>query len=105
ATRTGSVLVVDEDYRRGGLSGEIAAILAEAGIRFSFARVTTDETLPYSRALEDRALPSVERILAAARRLTQGSGTGARGRSDVAFPPGPLKEGWWSRALETHRSP
>lgn len=72
-TRTGRVLVVDEDYRRGGLSGEIAAILAEAGIRFGFARVTTGETVPYSRELEDRALPSVERILAAAGRLADDS--------------------------------
>lgn len=33
AARTERVLVVDEDYRRGGLSGEVAATLAEAGVR------------------------------------------------------------------------
>ncbi len=63
--RTGRVVVVDEDYVRGGLSGEVAARLGEAGIAAQFARVTTEETIPYARHLEDEVLPSVARIMAA----------------------------------------
>ena len=69
ARHTGRVLVVDEDYTRGGLSGEVAALLAEEGVRASFARVTTGETIPYARALESEVLPNVARIAAAAHRL------------------------------------
>ncbi len=68
--RTGRLLAVDEDYERFGLTGELAAICAEAGVRFDFARVAmADVAIPYARRLEDRALPSVERITAAALRL------------------------------------
>jgi pyruvate/2-oxoglutarate/acetoin dehydrogenase E1 component len=67
--RTGRMLVVDEDYARFGLSGELAALTLEAGIRFSYARVCTEDTIPYARDQEDRALPNVERIVAAAREL------------------------------------
>ncbi len=69
ARATGHVLVVDEDYVRGGLSGEIAALIAEAGVSAAFARVATEGTIPYARPLEDRALPSTERIVIAAREL------------------------------------
>jgi pyruvate/2-oxoglutarate/acetoin dehydrogenase E1 component len=69
ARATGRVLVVDEDYTRGGLSGEIAARLGEAGVAAAYARVTTGETIPYARALEAEVLPNVPRILAAARCL------------------------------------
>ncbi len=70
ARATGRVVVVDEDYIRGGLSGEIAAVLAEAGVACGFARVATEATIPYARHLEDAALPNVERIVDAARRLS-----------------------------------
>lgn len=63
--RTGRVVVVDEDYGRGGLSGEIAARVAETGIGAQYARVTTETTIPYARHLEKEVLPSVERIVAA----------------------------------------
>lgn len=64
--KTGRLLVVDEDYREFGLSGEIAASVLEAGIAPRFARVCLEGTLPYARPLEARALPNVERIVAAA---------------------------------------
>jgi pyruvate dehydrogenase E1 component beta subunit len=64
--RTGRLLVVDEDYRECGLSGELAATVLEAGLAPSFARVCLEGTLPYARHLEARALPNVERISAAA---------------------------------------
>jgi pyruvate dehydrogenase E1 component beta subunit len=69
ARRTGRVLVVDEDYTRGGLSGEVAALLGEHGVGSAYARVTTEETIPYARALEDAVLPNVERIIVKARAL------------------------------------
>ena len=69
ARRTGRVLVVDEDYLGFGLSGEIAALMSEAGVTVRFARVATEGTIPYARHLEDQALPNVERITTAARSL------------------------------------
>lgn len=69
ATATGRVVVIDEDYIRGGLSGEIAAIIAEHRIDAGFARVAVDSTIPYARQLECAALPNTERILAASRAL------------------------------------
>ncbi len=69
ADRTGRVVVVDEDYRRGGLSGEIAAIMLEAGSGAAYARVTVEGVIPFAPHLEYKALPNVERIVAAVRRL------------------------------------
>lgn len=66
---TGHLLVIDEDYERFGLSGELAAIVMEAGIPAEYARVCTQTTIPYTRRLEDRVLPNVEDILIAARSL------------------------------------
>jgi pyruvate dehydrogenase E1 component beta subunit len=68
---TGRLLVVDEDYQGFGLSGELAAIVLEAGIRVHFARVCTQTTIPYARKLEDRVLPNTERIRQAAIRLLE----------------------------------
>lgn len=64
--RTGKLLVVDEDYREFGLSGELAAVVLEAGLSPRFGRVCVDDTIPYARDLELAALPNVERIKAAA---------------------------------------
>ena len=64
--RTGALLVVDEDYRECGLSGELAAVCAEAGLRFAYRRVATAGVIPYARHLEDGVLPSADRIVAAA---------------------------------------
>lgn len=71
ARHTGRLLVVDEDYLRYGLSGEIAAIVMEAGIPLRFARVGTETTIPFDREREAAALPNVARILEAARALMQ----------------------------------
>ncbi len=68
-SKTGRLLVVDEDYENFGLSGELAAIVLEAGVTFKYARVCTQGTIPYARDLEDQALPNVERITAAALQL------------------------------------
>lgn len=68
-SQTGRLLVVDEDYESFGLSGELAAIVSEAGIPFKFARVCTQTTIPYARHLEDATLPNVERICSAAQKI------------------------------------
>jgi len=67
--QTGRLLVVDEDYEGFGLSGELAAIVLEAGIQIKYARVCTQTTIPYARSLEDQTLPNAERIRAAVRQL------------------------------------
>jgi pyruvate dehydrogenase E1 component beta subunit len=67
--KTGKLVVVDEDYRECGLSGEVLAMVAETGATPAFRRVCLEDTLPYARNLEDAALPSVERIEQAIRDL------------------------------------
>lgn len=61
-SRTGRLLVVDEDYESFGLSGELAAVVLEADIPVKFSRVCTQTTIPYARSMEDEILPNVERI-------------------------------------------
>lgn len=70
-SRTGRLLVVDEDYEAFGMSGELAAVALEAGIAFRFARVCTRDTIPYARDLEDEALPNSGRIREAAVKLSR----------------------------------
>jgi pyruvate dehydrogenase E1 component beta subunit len=69
--RTQRLLVVDEDYEGFGLSGELAAVALEAGIKFKYARVCTQSTIPYARDLEDEILPNVRRIVDACRKLVE----------------------------------
>jgi pyruvate dehydrogenase E1 component beta subunit len=69
--RTGRMVVVDEDYREFGLSGELAAVVLEAGISFRFTRVCTEGTIPYARHMEDQVLPNVSRIVTSALQLME----------------------------------
>lgn len=69
ATRTGRVVVIDEDYVRAGLTGEIAAVLAESGTSARYARVAVEETIPFARHLEAEILPNANRIARAAKSL------------------------------------
>lgn len=64
--RTGRLVVVDEDYRECGLSGEIAATVMEAGQSPRFARVCLEGNLPFDRRREWAALPNAQRIVEAA---------------------------------------
>jgi len=68
-SKTGRLLTVDEDYRDFGLSGELAARVLENGLTVKYGRVCTEETIPYSRELEDQTLPNTNRIVAAALKL------------------------------------
>jgi pyruvate dehydrogenase E1 component beta subunit len=70
-SQTGRLIVVDEDYTHYGLSGELAAIVKEAGLSLRFARVCTDDTIPYARSLEDQTLPNAKNIVNAALRLME----------------------------------
>jgi pyruvate dehydrogenase E1 component beta subunit len=70
-SKTKRIIVVDEDYLQFGLSGEIAAILAEnLATKFQFRRVCTEKTIPFNRTLEDNILPNVDRILEVAKGFT-----------------------------------
>ena len=70
-TQTGRLLVVDEDYEGFGLSGELSAVVLEAGLSCRYTRVCTQTTIPYARHLEDQILPNRERICASVRQLMQ----------------------------------
>ena len=73
AEATRRVVVVDEDYLHGGLSGAISSLLLEEGVPIAFARVATESTIPFARALERDVLPNVDRIVTAARWLATAS--------------------------------
>jgi 2-oxoisovalerate dehydrogenase E1 component len=75
AAKTGRVLVLHEDTRRGGLGGELAAILGERAffhLDAPLVRVTAPDTpVPYSPPLEHDFLPKAEQVVEAARRLVE----------------------------------
>ncbi|MGB5101708.1 MAG: pyruvate dehydrogenase complex E1 component subunit beta [Steroidobacteraceae bacterium] len=71
--RTRRVVIVDEGWRTGGLSGEIAMRIVEQGfydLDAPIGRVCTEEVpIPYPKHLEDAALPNAARIVATVRRM------------------------------------
>jgi pyruvate/2-oxoglutarate/acetoin dehydrogenase E1 component len=71
--RTHRALIVDEGWRSGGISAELGMRIVEQAffeLDAPIARVCTAEVpIPYPKHLEDAALPSVPRIVAAARAL------------------------------------
>jgi len=67
--QSGRLLVVDEDYEGFGLSGELSAVVMEAGLTCKYARVCTQTTISYARHLEEQILPNSERICTAVRQL------------------------------------
>jgi len=69
--RTGRLLVVDEDYEGFGLSGELSAVILEAGLSCKYARVCTQTTIPYARHLEDQILPNRQRIYDGVKQILQ----------------------------------
>lgn len=75
-TRTHRAVVVDEGWRSGSISAEICTRIVEGAfyeLDAPVRRVCTEEVpLPYAKHLEDAALPSVPRIVAAARAVMAG---------------------------------
>jgi pyruvate dehydrogenase E1 component beta subunit len=71
--KTHRLLVVDEDYRSYGMSGELVATVAETALDYLDAPpkrlAVPDVPIPYSRPLEQYIQPSVDRIAAAVRAL------------------------------------
>ncbi|MGF1664893.1 MAG: alpha-ketoacid dehydrogenase subunit beta [Acidimicrobiia bacterium] len=74
--KTHRLMVVDEDYQSFGMTGEVITTVVEGAFDYLDAppvRVATPDTpIPYSHPLETWALPSVDRITAAARALVSG---------------------------------
>jgi len=70
--RTRRVVIVDEGWRTGSLSAEVAMRIVEQGfydLDAPIGRVCTEEVpIPYPKHLEDAALPDPARIVAAVRR-------------------------------------
>ncbi|MDD1780295.1 alpha-ketoacid dehydrogenase subunit beta [Enterovibrio sp. ZSDZ35] len=67
-SKTGKLIVVDEDYHSYGMSGEIIASVVESGIELKSPpqRIAyPDIPIPFSRPMEQWALPSAEKIVAA----------------------------------------
>jgi len=73
--RTGRLVVVDDDYHSCGVAAEVIASMAEnPAIKWKSAprRVThPDIPIPYSRVLEQHALPNADKVLQAARACLQ----------------------------------
>lgn len=72
--KTGRLLVADEDYLSYGLSGEIAALVAEnldtLRLKAPVRRLAVpDVPIPFSRPLEQFAIPQVDNIVASVRGL------------------------------------
>jgi acetoin:2,6-dichlorophenolindophenol oxidoreductase subunit beta len=74
-SKTGRLVVVDEDYRSFGLSGEVVATITDEDPRLLKAPVQRvaypDVPVPYSRVLEYEALPTRDKIRAAIANVTK----------------------------------
>jgi pyruvate dehydrogenase E1 component beta subunit len=67
--RTHRVLIVDEGWRSGSLSAEIAARIMERAFYELDLLCTAEVPIPYARHMEQAALPGVDGIVATARRM------------------------------------
>ncbi|MFB6069531.1 MAG: alpha-ketoacid dehydrogenase subunit beta [Halanaeroarchaeum sp.] len=70
--KTGRLVVVDEDYRSYGVTGEIVATVSESmlGDLEAVERVALpDVPIPFSRPLEDEVVPSQDDVAKAVRRV------------------------------------
>jgi pyruvate dehydrogenase E1 component beta subunit len=71
--KTHRLLVVDEDYLSYGMSGEIAAVVAEEALDYldmpPKRLAVPDVPIPYSNTLEDFVIPNAESIAQAVREL------------------------------------
>jgi 2-oxoisovalerate dehydrogenase E1 component beta subunit len=73
--KTSRVLLLYEARRTGGIGGELAAIVAEEAFEYLDAPVVrvaaADTPVPYSPPLEAAFLPTVDKVVAAARTLVE----------------------------------
>jgi 2-oxoisovalerate dehydrogenase E1 component beta subunit len=73
--KTNRALLLYEARRTGGIGGELAAIIAEEAFEHLDAPIvrvaSLDTPVPYSPPLEAAFLPSVERVVAAAKQLVE----------------------------------
>ncbi len=70
--KTGRLIVVDEDYLNYGLTGELSALIAEnldkVKLKSSIKRLgVAGVSIPFSRPLEQTAIPQVDNIVTAAK--------------------------------------
>jgi pyruvate/2-oxoglutarate/acetoin dehydrogenase E1 component len=73
--KTSRALLLHEATRTGGIGGELAAIIGEEAFEYLDAPVmrvaSADAPVPYSPPLEAAFLPSVEKVVAAAKKLVE----------------------------------
>jgi pyruvate dehydrogenase E1 component beta subunit len=73
AKKTSRVLVVDEGYEAYGVTAEIASVIAEGAFYYLDAPVkrlgALDVPVPFSPVLEDRTVPTPERVVEIAKTL------------------------------------
>ena len=73
--KTSRALLLYEASRTGGIGGELAAIIAEEAFEYLDAPVTRvaslDSPVPYAPPLEAAFLPSVDKVVAAAKKLVE----------------------------------
>ncbi len=73
--KTSRVVLLHEATRTGGIGGELAAIIAEEAFEYLDAPVvrvaSVDAPVPYAPPLEAAFLPTVDKVVAAARKLVK----------------------------------
>jgi len=71
--KTHRAVIVDEGWKTGGIAGEISAQIMEQGfdlLDWPVQRVCGVEVpMPYAKHLEEAALPSPERVVAAVKEM------------------------------------
>jgi acetoin:2,6-dichlorophenolindophenol oxidoreductase subunit beta len=75
--KTCRCLVIDEGYKRFGVTAEIAALISQKAfyhLEAPVARIgALDVPVPFSPILEDQTIPNVEQVIAVVRRLVKGN--------------------------------
>ncbi len=75
AARTNRVLLLHEATLTGGIGGELAAIIGEHAFEYLDAPImrvaSLDAPVPYAPPLETAFLPSVSKVVEAAKKLVQ----------------------------------
>ena len=74
-SRTSRLLIVEENPFQGGWGGTVASVVADEGFESLDApikRVAAENVpLPFADALEDQVIPTVDKVVTAARRLSE----------------------------------